>query len=351
MGDLFLNKEKLDDTTTVSNYFIDRYMPGANGEFVKIYIHLLRCASCQDADLSLEKLADIFTCTERDVTRALRYWEGLGLLTLTTDQDTSKIKGISLEDCKPEAEPISAPAPVAFPTPKAEVKEEPFTIPEYSIDKLNAFTSREDISQLIFIAEAYLGQTLSSKDTNTLLYFYDVLGFPADLIEYLIEYCVSNNKKRMRYIETVALRWAEEGICTVEQAKASTDAYNKKFYPVMKSMGITDHSPAPIEKEYIIRWTDDLGFSTDIIIEACNRTIQSIHKPDFRYANSILEKWKKKGIRTKSDIARLDAEHKNRVLSQSSAPSSPKIVNGFTDFEQRDYDYELLEKKLLANRR
>ena len=33
--------------TFVSNRFLDLYMPKANGEFVKIYLYLLRCCSSE----------------------------------------------------------------------------------------------------------------------------------------------------------------------------------------------------------------------------------------------------------------------------------------------------------------
>jgi DnaD/phage-associated family protein len=37
-----------------------------------------------------------------------------------------------------------------------------------------------------------------------------------DLIEYLVEYSVSKNKRSLRYMETVALEWHKKGIRTVE---------------------------------------------------------------------------------------------------------------------------------------
>lgn len=38
----------------------------------------------------------------------------------------------------------------------------------------------------------------------------------AELIEYLIEYCVENGHKSMHYINKVALSWHEENITTGE---------------------------------------------------------------------------------------------------------------------------------------
>ena len=70
--------------TVVENIFIDQYMPKANGEFVKLYLYLLRCAAA-GKELSLSSIADVFDHTEGDVKRALAYWEKLHLLKLQYD--------------------------------------------------------------------------------------------------------------------------------------------------------------------------------------------------------------------------------------------------------------------------
>ena len=68
--------------TYIPNEFIDNYMTEANGEYVKIYLYLLRCMGKPDCDFSLSKVADHFDYTEKDVSRALKYWEKVQLLRL-----------------------------------------------------------------------------------------------------------------------------------------------------------------------------------------------------------------------------------------------------------------------------
>ena len=69
--------------TAIPNRFFDDYMPKANGEFVKVYLYLLRCISDTNIVLSINGIADKLNHTETDVIRALRYWEQAKLLTLT----------------------------------------------------------------------------------------------------------------------------------------------------------------------------------------------------------------------------------------------------------------------------
>ena len=87
MGTIKLEGSSQTMATIVSNYFLDEYMPNANGEFVKIYLYLLRALSSPDMDISICHIADIFNHTEKDVVRALRYWEQIGLLDLKFDSN------------------------------------------------------------------------------------------------------------------------------------------------------------------------------------------------------------------------------------------------------------------------
>ena len=87
MAMITLHNASLPEVTILSNTFIDNYMPEANGEFVKVYIYLLRALSSAPVSFSLEQMADRLLCTERDILRALKYWEGEKILSLTYTTD------------------------------------------------------------------------------------------------------------------------------------------------------------------------------------------------------------------------------------------------------------------------
>ena len=70
------------DATLVSNEFIDRYLAEANGEYVKVYLYLLRH---RGEPVSLERIAEGLNHTEADIRRAIAYWEKLGVLSTGTD--------------------------------------------------------------------------------------------------------------------------------------------------------------------------------------------------------------------------------------------------------------------------
>jgi len=85
----------------------------------------------------------------------------------------------------------------------------------------------------------------------------------------------------------------------------------------------------------------------ELILEACSRTISTIHQPSFPYADYILQRWKTKNVTCIDDLKSIDEEHSKRAktTAQTSAPK-----NSFGNFNQRTYDYEALERDLLKRR-
>ncbi|MDD2978452.1 MAG: DnaD domain protein [Hespellia sp.] len=390
MKTLTLKNKFQTNATLVANDFIDKYMVEANGEFVKVYLFLLRHLNDPCSVLTISSIADCLNNTENDILRAFKYWEKEGLLSLTKDSD-HRIVGIELEknpfiktvvpnaaeeqvfSCSgsesvapltaagqpavvsslynPDsgltapADSTVAPAPAfstkSTATAKAAAKPVSKAIP------LDSFKSQKEMKALLFVAEQYLGKTLTKTDIDTITYFYDGLGLNSDVIEYLIEYCVEHGHKSIHYIQKVALAWADAHVTTVEQAKAQSASYNKSCYAVMNTFGIKNRGPAPAEVSFINRWTDELGFTLDIIEEACSRTIAVTHQPSFEYTDRILTKWADSNVQHLKDIEALDAAYQNRKKTKKT--TAGKNTASFNNFESRSYDIDSLEEQLLKS--
>ena len=67
------------EVTVLPNKFIDEYMIKADGEYVKIYLLILRLQG-MGLPVDVDHLADHLELTRKDVLRALSYWEKAGLL-------------------------------------------------------------------------------------------------------------------------------------------------------------------------------------------------------------------------------------------------------------------------------
>ncbi len=354
MGNVTLCKDYSSDVTLICNKFIDEYMCEANDAQIKIYLYLLRRMG-SGSPFTVSDIADRFNYTEKDVIRALKYWDKKKVISLSFNSSGSltciqlldmrragivnmnEKKEESSEEVRIEQALVSSSKIVDFSAKKS-----------YTPQELASFKEKPEISQLLFIAEAYLGKTLRPDEITSILFMYDSYGFSADLIEYLIEYCANNRKKNIKYIEAVADSWAATGITTVEEAKRRTTNIPGEVYEVFKAFGIKGRNPIEPEISYVHKWSSIYGFSIDIICEACNRTIMSINTVSFEYADRILENWKKAGVVTYDDIERADAMHAKEASAKPSRPSGKSAKSGtFNDFSQRKYDYAQLEKDAL----
>lgn len=373
MSSLILSTESSEGYTSVSNIFISEYVPGANGEFVKVYLYLLHLMSLRSNNISISLLADTFNQTEADIMRALRYWDSLDVISLSFNGPGNGLSNIVLRDIKytgqaanAMADPIAAESASVNSTSsyqtetvraaKPDIKQteviytaEPSKV-SYSKEQLNGFLANDNFSMLLFVIEQYMGRPLSTKETNSIVYFYDGLKLSTDLIEYLFEYCVEHNKKSINYIEKVALSWASKNIHTIAEAKEETSNHTDYVYQIMKAFGLSNREPAQHEKAMIAKWADTYCFDTDMIIEACNRTIKAIHQPSFEYADTILANWKNSNVSSLEDVKKTDAAYAagNNIKPKQTASSKP-ANNRFNNFQQRDKKSDDWYNSLLSN--
>lgn len=382
--------------TTVSDIFIDQYMPKANGEFVKVYLYLLRATGSGAGIATISEIADHFSNTEADIIRALNYWASEGILQVQTGAD-GQIIGInlcSLSISGMQAAQSNIQSAVAdnaaqnnlqngvvnnaaqnistvnirmqdsvveklkSQTPDKTASSQK----EYTLDEIKEFRKNPDISELFFIIETYLKHTLSSSDTNMVLYWLDELHFSTDLVEYLVEYCITKGHSSLRYMNKVALGWADAGINTVDQAKDDAAAHSQIYYSVMKALGITGRNLVDSEVSLINKWVGEYGFDIELVKAACSKTISAIQKPSFEYTDSILANWRKKDVHTLKDVEVLDANFakankasatgSSQGTNAANGSSKPKSNNSssknkFNNFNQRNNDYDKLEKLFL----
>ena len=395
--------------TTVSDIFIDQYMPKANGEFVKVYLYLLRATGSGAGIATISEIADHFSNTEADIVRALNYWASEGILQVQTGAD-GQITGINLCSLAVSgmqaaqnniqssvadnatqnnmqsgvinnavqnnmqsnvdnntAQNISGADSQMQDSVVEKLKNQATDKPapsqkEYTLDEIKEFRKNPDISELFFIIETYLKHTLSSTDTNMVLYWLDELHFSTDLVEYLVEYCITKGHSSLRYMNKVALSWADAGIKTVDQAKDDAAAHSQIYYSVMKALCITGRNLVDSEVSLINKWVGEYGFDMELVKAACSKTISAIQKPSFEYTDSILTNWRKKDVHTLKDVEVLDANFaKANKASANGSSQGTNAANGstkaksnnsnsknkFNNFNQRNNDYDKLEKLFL----
>jgi len=377
---------KADITSIVSlpSEFIDKYMLKANGDYIKVYLFMLRNA---DRLINPEIIADALELTIKDVERAIAYWCKSGILIEkeeniakfgngddfeeilltknlpskeeleearrilnaaneiyrrreitkdaeknseednTDEPDTALDETLETQtgdEVKKEENPIEEP-----PEPK------PPKLPDRSLVDLPKLKSDEDFQELVFCVQTYTEKIFSPTDTEKLAYLYDVVGMSKDLLEYIAEISVQKGKKSISYIEKIALSFHEKGITTVEEAKEDNVKFYNENRAVLKAFGIYDRVLAPVESRFVKKWFDEYCFSPEIVVEAINRTVINTSSQSFTYADGILTRWYKENVRTLADIKALDEKHDDKVKS-TNRPAGVTAASKFNNFEQRN---------------
>ncbi len=313
-------------SVTVSDTFIDKYMPAANGEYVKVFLYML--AHGKDGEMpETSAVADALEMTESDVKRAVSYWEKAGVL--NTSEESA-------------------------------VTEDPAPSQNESMERLERLSKDEEFTALIYALQQYLGKTFTHMDSEKFAYLYDGLGMSSDLLEYLAEYCAGAGHTSIRYLEKVALNWHSLGITDREEAKEYTLTYSKDVQAVMRSFGITGRTLAAVEADYLKKWFGEYGFDRKVVTEACSRTIKSTGTASFPYADAILTGWKDEGVKVLADIKELDAKKSDSGVKASAKSSSKPAAaktssNRFKNADERDnkdnYEDYIIDKFMTRHKK
>ena len=318
----------------VSYDFIDQALAQAGGEFVKTYLMLLRLAP--RAEISFGLLADQLNQTEKDVQRALKYWEKTGWLSLKEEDGALK----EIVFTYPAAKAYFAEAAMAKETvpdqsqateKTAVAEDQPPEPKNYSAKEMKRLMKQDDFSQLIFVVERYLGRPLSAMDTDLFAYLYDELKFPGETLEYLVEYCVDIWEKRGRkkdqtiiaYMNSVAISWHRAGATDLAAARQQVKLYGQQilsFRDVEKAFGLKTRNLTEDEQQMIIHWIFEKNLPQALMLEACRRTIRAKNAPDFNYLEGILKGWEKQGVKTLEDVEAADQKHQQAARQPAEAP-------------------------------
>lgn len=341
MKKLILRTEKPLSSFDIPVEFVDTYLAEAPELSLKLYLYLLRSSLDPSVLLSVHEMADRFDVTPNKVTLALHYWVEKGLLSLGySDGELSDI--LLLPVGKGRNADVSGQTAAAVQAPKQKKTAQdplPAPVPEVPIFDVGALFDDENFAEILSLAEYYLKKPVNSAMRDAIATAYLTLDKKADVVEYLIEYCIDRGAASPQYVRSVAGYWKEEGLTSVEAIRSKNAARNKAVYGIMSAFGIRNREPGDTEMKFISDWTAD--FDLPIILEACSRTLDQLHTPDFKYANAILKSWKDAGASTMEAIRVLDEAHESRKSAKASKPAPVKKTS-FHNFPERHTDYDAL---------
>lgn len=297
--------------TLVENIFINHYMPKAPGDFVKVYLLGLKFTQSRHLSaISNAVIAKTLNLLESDVTKAWKFWQDEGIVSMEDRGDGHySIRYFNIASLMLEGQSFSS----------ASSKKK---------------TDENEVQQMHRAIEYMFSRPLSVKELQTIGSWLDDFHFTPQTVILLIEYCLEKEKKDFNYMNRVALTWHDHGIATYEDARRYIESSNMRwsqYYQIMNYLGM-NRQPSKAEIEFMDKWLDEYGFSLEMIFEGCRR-MTGLHKPNFRYLNTVLASWKSKGFTVPEDtLAEKPAgkEEKGRDHGEGSSK----------------YDYDLIQKKL-----
>ncbi len=346
MSDINMKNSMVFNFLPISNDFVEKYIFRAQAGFVCIYIYSLK--KCIEGEqLTLKKIAEDFDILESDVLKAFKYWKSEGVVDFKEEDGNFFVEFFNVEKSESKTENFVLKEEQKTANLKKRKSE---NVPNYTVEEINVYRNKEDVKMLFKTAEKAFSSMLDFSKMKLVFSFYDWLGMPIDLIEFLIKYCVENGKGRnLRYIESVALDWCEKGIDSVEKASELVKLFNGDYREIMKAFGLSGVVPVDAQIKYMQKWLGEYAMSLEIVKEACKRTVMATGKPKFEYADSIIQRWQKQGVRTFADIEKIDLEFNKRRSEEkkktnNESTSAKKPLNKFVNYEQRNWDFETLDK-------
>lgn len=274
--DIFLH------TTKVENLFINEFLPGAPGDYVKVFLFGLMYAQ-YNKDVDRGRMARALGLSENDVAKAWEYWANIGVLTITEagDEESYEIEYTRQVD--------NLYGRTAFNSKKKAAQEDTSKEEESGSELIEKLINK----QIKYIFDKYQmksGRIMTRKETEKLTDAVKVYGIEPDVLAYAIDYCAELDKYNVDYIFKVALRWTEEGCKDISQVKEYLDKYSRRnadYATIFKTLGFT-RLPNPADRELMSKWFDEMGFTIKDVLEAC-KAAAGLRDPNLKYVNKVLE--------------------------------------------------------------
>lgn len=301
----------------------DKYLKMASEYQLKAILYILRNGGQSDSSSIAKALGQ----TVGDIDDLLEFWVEEGVVSTNASSVKTDVVQTQqqVEPAKPVREILSPPTL----TPKDIV----------------AF-SREDenIAFLLGDAQRVLGRTISHAEQEMLVNMVHYYGLKVEVVLMILEFYRSEKEKGksigISYVNTMAKNWAEEGIDSIASAEMKLEDIKRSdrvWNEILSITGIRHKRPTAKQREMIDRWFND--FDITMITLAADIMKENIPEPKLAYMNTILNKWKKKGI---SSPVQVKAEQEE-FSKQKQSKSDDKIKSKPT------YDLEKIKADAMNN--
>ncbi len=339
------------DTEITIKYFIDNEL---NAPHINSVVFLY-CLKNWEIITNVTQICVKTNTTNEQVVNALEYWEAKGLCDISySEADNTHTINLLNKQVNTTIETTietatTTPSDIEKPTTNVAILEKV----EYKPDEIKYFVNNNaEIKQMFSNAQQALGKILTHNEMNTLLDMHDRLKMPCALINEIINYCVLNNKRNLRYINGMAQNMADLGILTIDQFNVYVNKNKDLYKEVLKALGATNNMASPAQMKIIDKWVEEFNYGLDIILEACDLACINTTKPTLAYVEGILKNWFNANVKTLLDVQENERKYletkeqnHNKKLDLSKV-KTPQKQSNFNNFESRKHNFDDIAKKL-----
>ncbi len=284
--------------------------------------------------MTAEALSELLQMDRADVQASVKYWRGAGVLV------AKKIEHAS--DTAADCENTSAHRNGAVAR---------FTgVEAYSNDELASLLETRVSAAFVDEAQKAMGKIFNKNEVGKLVGLTQQLGFEEEAILAILSYCVRLGKASLSYAERVAISFYDEDICTAVAVHAHIDYLERRNEAVEKVrslFGFGGRALSATEKKLFVAWTEEWGFSLDVISKAYEITVDNTHEPAPKYTNSILKKWHDNGLVTLADVDRYIAEEGDSREPRRAASNRTRSAAPKKNTEKQDEMEDWFEQRLI----
>lgn len=306
--------------------FVEKWGRLAKAEYLQIYIYTLSNFKKSGKVMSTADISKKLHIEIDAVLEAIDFWVTAEVLKECGDGY-----------CFPETEETKQKAPKGL-SVAARLR----IRPSYDSAEIDAAASvNGNIDYLFKQAEKILEKLLSPSDFEMIYSFVDWLGLPVEVVIMLLRFAKGQGKVGKRYLETVAIDWADKGINTYEIAEEYIKEIEMKLSnegKIRGVLGIYDRALTQTEKKYISLWTFEKNVPIPMITEAYDRTVAATGKLTWAYMNKIIMSWLDEGLESVEQIREHETlfKLKNAPVRERSSGKKSKF-NNYEDTNKPDY--------------
>lgn len=340
--------------TPYENIFINEFIATSPGEYVKVYLYAYMCMK-NGISMDISNMARELQMIDTDIIKAWRYWESNGVVEIVEksggiDFDIvffslkEKFYGLEedtrLEDTETfvysqnQAGGTNDDSEIKKNNQSSQINQVSQTDQNINLspplenienkkeNQISDLDSKNynNLQNLAQILEKEVERPIDTGEFRAILSMINNMDISKDLIIYAYSYCKDKGKSNFNYIRSVIENWTREGLkepIDVEAHMAKRSERNNTYSKILKSLGM-NRMPTEGEIKIMKRWIDDLGFSIDKILEACDKTTR-IREPNINYVNTVLMNWYK------------DAKKKDRNVNEKK-PVSQKVLDEYYSY-------------------